>query len=126
VAQEKILEISENLKSDFATKARAKVSGAHGYPPATAVSPRDHLILAASNVRDGSKAEALNVSKTSPLCPPKADVATRPADFAFGPILLQNSLKDQLRGDSIMLMRIGGAGHDGAEQPGPGTAVLFV
>jgi hypothetical protein len=36
--------------------------------------------------------------------------------------MLQNSLKDQLRGDSVMLMRIGGAGHDGAEQPGPGTA----
>jgi hypothetical protein len=35
--------------------------------------------------------------------------------------LLQNSLKGQSSSDSIMLMRIGEAGDDGAEQPGPGA-----
>src|SRR5262249_26544167 len=33
------------------------------------------------HVSEGSKAEELNVSKTSPLCGAKADIATRSADF---------------------------------------------
>ena len=37
-----------------------------------------------AQVRLGSKGEELTVSITSPLCGAKADVATRPADFAFG------------------------------------------
>src|SRR5262245_4184513 len=36
-------------------------------------------------VRFGSKGEELTVSITSPLCGAKADIATRSADFAFGP-----------------------------------------
>jgi hypothetical protein len=35
--------------------------------------------------------------------------------FRYWPILLQNSLKVMSRSDSIMLMRIGGAGDDGPE-----------
>jgi hypothetical protein len=42
------------------------------------------------------------------------------------PIMLQNSLKGLMSSDSVMLMRIGGACDDGAEQPGPGAAILFI
>ena len=55
MTQEKTLEISEDLKSDFATKARANVSSAHGYPPAAALSPRDHLMLVPPNWRRTSE-----------------------------------------------------------------------
>jgi len=46
---------------------------------------------ATAHVRIGSKDEELTVSITSPLCGAKADITTRSADFAFGPIVLQKS-----------------------------------
>jgi hypothetical protein len=46
---------------------------------------------------------------------PIADVIVQRGDRRSGPILLQNSLKVMSRSDSIMLMRIGGAGDDGPE-----------
>src|SRR5262245_29174895 len=56
-----------------------------------------HHCDSATDVRIGSKGEELTVSITSPLCGVKADIATRSADFAFGPIVLQNSLSISAR-----------------------------
>jgi len=41
--------------------------------------------VARGEVRFGSKAEELNLSKMSRLCPLKADIATGSSDFAFVP-----------------------------------------
>src|SRR5262245_36475625 len=60
------------------------------------------------------------------ICYLSIELMRKGLHFRKWPILLQNSLKDQWRSDSVMLMRIGGAGYDGAEKPGPGAAVLFV
>src|SRR5262245_25202079 len=76
---------------------------------------RTLLQESSGDFRSGSHPEELRTSKTSPLRFPKADVERTSCIGSFGPILLQNSLMVSANGDSVALMRIGGAGHDGAE-----------
>src|SRR5262245_18547422 len=58
---------------------------------------------------------------------PEADLTRSPRDVAEGPILLQKSLMAFANGDSVALMRFAAeASDDGAAQPGPGAAFLFV
>src|SRR5215472_36226 len=59
--------------------------------------------------------------------PPKAEVGRRGVNFCWGPILLQKSLKRPGKGDSVVPLRIGGGGDDGAAgRPGSAAVVLFV
>jgi hypothetical protein len=58
-----------------------------------------------------------SVTSAKRLLQQNRPIATLPQEFmsAMPAILLQNSLKGRSRSDSVMLTRIGGAGHDGAE-----------
>src|SRR5262245_19629840 len=74
-----------------------------------------------------SQAEYLCVELSLPVLHQETDIVGVRHDFGHGPILLQKSLMAFANGDSVALMRFAAeASDDGAAQPGPGAAFLFV